>query len=78
MEDFLGFLDEWENGCLTAENMTVTEKRKMCLSVETLEGLRITGKSKFKMFSRHNCYLTGSAMVIMLTFMVLESCCTED
>ncbi|XP_077863216.1 uncharacterized protein LOC144346211, partial [Saccoglossus kowalevskii] len=41
-KDFLGFLDGWEAECLATPNMTLTEKRKMCLSRETLEGYRIT------------------------------------
>ncbi|XP_070575429.1 uncharacterized protein [Ptychodera flava] len=40
--DFLGFLDEWETECLTRPNLPMSEKRKMCLSRETLEGYRIT------------------------------------
>ncbi|XP_077870235.1 uncharacterized protein LOC144363527 [Saccoglossus kowalevskii] len=41
-EEFLGFLNKWERECLQTPNTTEVEKKKMCLSRETLEGYRIT------------------------------------
>ena len=38
--DFLDYLDEWEASAQAAEN---AEKNKLCISRETLEGLRMTG-----------------------------------
>ncbi|XP_078610651.1 uncharacterized protein LOC144881434 isoform X2 [Branchiostoma floridae x Branchiostoma japonicum] len=40
--EFLVFLDEWERQCQANINMTKKEKNKLCLSKQTLEGLRIT------------------------------------
>ena len=47
-KDFLGFLRDWEEECLQTNGLTMGEKRRMCLSRETLEGLRITGINCFK------------------------------
>ncbi|XP_077867739.1 uncharacterized protein LOC144357152, partial [Saccoglossus kowalevskii] len=41
-DEFLVFLNDWEAECLAMPNMLITEKKKMCLSRETLEGYRIT------------------------------------
>ena len=41
-QDFLGYLDQWEAEVQQRDD-TQTEKNRMCLSKETLEGLRITG-----------------------------------
>ena len=40
--DFLGYLDSWEAE-VQQRDATPSEKNQMCLSRETLEGLRITG-----------------------------------
>lgn len=40
--DFLGYLDRWEAEIQQTDG-TPGEKNQMCLSRETLEGLRITG-----------------------------------
>ena len=55
-KDFLGYLDEWEasvterqkytpeqKACGMRKNYTTAERHRMCLSQETLEGLRVTG-----------------------------------
>ena len=42
--DFLRFLKEWEDEAMATPNMTEAQKRKLTLSQQTLEGLRITGK----------------------------------
>ena len=36
-------MDEWKASVDSREGLTPTEKAKMCLSRETLEGLHITG-----------------------------------
>ena len=41
--DFLDYLDEWEASAQAAENLSDAEKNKLCISRETLEGLRMTG-----------------------------------
>lgn len=43
MSDFLGFLKEWQEEISAVGGLTKTEKRKMILSQQTLNGLRITG-----------------------------------
>ncbi|XP_071945700.1 uncharacterized protein [Antedon mediterranea] len=49
VDDFLGFLNTWENQCLETPNTTAAEKKRMCLSRETLDGLRITVNSFVKL-----------------------------
>ena len=39
------FLDGWEKEVMGREGFTTTQRKKMCLSQETLEGLRITGNT---------------------------------
>jgi hypothetical protein len=41
-ENFLAYLDEWEQSVNGRTGFTVAEKRKMMLSRETIEGIRIT------------------------------------
>lgn len=41
--DFLGYLREWEDEIAAVPNLKQKEKRKLGLSLETLEGLTITG-----------------------------------
>jgi len=44
LEDkFLGYLEEWEESVASRPGFTAKERAMMCLSRETLEGLRITG-----------------------------------
>ena len=43
-DNFLGYIDGWEE-VMGGEEFTTTQRKKMCLSQETSEGLRITGKS---------------------------------
>ena len=43
-DNFLGYIDGWEE-VMGRQEFTTTQRKKMCLSQETLEGLRITGKS---------------------------------
>lgn len=40
---FLHYLDEWEQEIGRIPGLEKKEQRKMCLSLETLEGLRISG-----------------------------------
>ena len=42
-EDFLGFLEEWESEGMTVPGLSKTERGKLCLSLPTLRGLRMTG-----------------------------------
>ena len=44
-EDFIGFLDKWEECVKQRDVFTNTEKKLMILSSETRRGLRITGNS---------------------------------
>ena len=41
---FLKYLDDWKKDADTHKNLTTTERSKMMLSRETLEGIHITGK----------------------------------
>ena len=43
-EDFIGYLDQWEESVHSLDGMSKTQKNKMLLSPETRLGLRITGK----------------------------------
>ena len=43
-QDFIGYLDEWEQSVQARTDCTRTQKTQMCLSQETLEGWRITDK----------------------------------
>jgi len=40
-KEFLGYLKEWKASVASWEGFTPTEKARMCLSRETLEGLHI-------------------------------------
>lgn len=42
-EDFVDYLKEWEDSVHSRQDVTDTEKTKMMLSWETIEGLQITG-----------------------------------
>ena len=43
-DDFLGFLQEWKEQCLSTPNMKKQEQLKMFLSIQTHTGIEITGK----------------------------------
>ena len=43
--EFLGYLDEWDASVWVREGFTDEEKKRMTLSQDTLEGLRMTGMS---------------------------------
>ena len=43
-QDFIGYLDEWEQSVQTCTDCTCTQKTQMCLSREMLEGWQTTGK----------------------------------
>ena len=45
-EDFLGYLDEWQRSVEQREGFTTAQKQMMCLSKETLTGLKMTGRFK--------------------------------
>lgn len=49
--DFLKYLNEWEEGVMKREKFTVTQKYRMLISQETLLGIRMTGK----MYHPLNC-----------------------
>ena len=49
-DDFLGYLDEWESGTKDRVDLSASDKRKLLLSSETMEGLRVTGKIIHIMF----------------------------
>ena len=50
-KDFINYLDEWEESANGREDLSESEKHKLCLSRETLEGLRFTSMHAF--FSWH-------------------------
>lgn len=56
-KDFIEYLDEWEASAYGQEDLSETEKQKLCISRETLEGLRLTSMS--------SC-ITGHSIKIML------------
>lgn len=41
--EFLGYLNEWDRSVNGRTGFTVAEQKRMRLSDETLEGLRVTG-----------------------------------
>ena len=42
-KDFMEYLDEWESSANMREDLSDAEKQKLCISRETVEGLRVTG-----------------------------------
>ena len=55
MDCFLGYLEEWQNSVDTRTTFTKGQKKMMCLSRETLDGLKITGiEDKTAIFSACN------------------------
>ena len=45
--DFLGYLDEWEEDVKSREGFEKDEQNLMLLSSETMTGLRMTGETRF-------------------------------
>lgn len=45
--DFLKYIDDWEATVQGNDEYTATQKQQMCLSRETVEGLRITGSDEY-------------------------------
>ena len=41
--EFLGYLNEWDSSVQRRTGFTAAERKRMRLSDETLEGLRVTG-----------------------------------
>ena len=61
---FLKYLDDWKKDANTHKNLTTTERSKMMLSRETLEGIHITGK----------CLILVCALFLkLLLFFILQS-----
>ena len=65
-KDFLGYLTEWENSIASRKDLTHSEQ-KMCLSTETLQGLRITGKQKV-----HKHYPAVTVCIYILSTAVIS------
>ena len=42
-DDFMSYLEEWENSVHSRQDVAEAEKAIMLLSWETIEGLRMTG-----------------------------------
>ena len=42
-KDFLNYFDEWDKEVAKIKGLKQKEKQRLCLSKETLQGLRITG-----------------------------------
>ena len=53
-KDFIAYLDEWETSVNSRKDLSATEKPKLYLSRETLEGLRFTGEDINIMFALSN------------------------
>ena len=45
-EDFLPYMDEWEESVKKREGFTDAQKKRMLLSPQTILGLRMTGVCK--------------------------------
>lgn len=43
-DTFINFLHDWQHEADKMDNLKADEKRRLCLSPQTLEGLRLTGK----------------------------------
>ena len=41
------YINQWEKDALSTPGMKQGEQRKLCISLQTIEGLRITGWFKF-------------------------------
>ena len=46
-KDFINYLDEWKESANGREDLSESEKQKLCLSRETLEGLHFTSMHAF-------------------------------
>jgi hypothetical protein len=44
LTDFLGFLKDWEDQVAAIPGLDPKTRQSMCLSKETIEGFRITGR----------------------------------
>ena len=42
--DFLGYFEEWKLEIKMMKYLSAAQRKRLCLSSETLEGLRITGR----------------------------------
>ena len=42
--DFIEYLNEWEKSASTRTDLDDSDKQKLCISRETIEGFRFTGK----------------------------------
>ena len=42
-KDFLGYLEGWESSINSLKDVPNKEKKTMCLSPETLDGIKMTG-----------------------------------
>jgi len=42
-EEFLPYLDQWEESVMARKDVTNAAKKMMMLSTETLQGLKLTG-----------------------------------
>ena len=42
-DDFLGYLDDWENSVQKREGFSNKQKSMMLMPVETRQGIRVTG-----------------------------------
>ena len=54
-KDFLGYLDEWDKAVSEREGFTPEEEKRMTLSQETLEGLRMTGTLTVLHYCMEHC-----------------------
>ena len=68
-EDFLGYLDQRESSTKNRVDLSASEKRKLLLSSETMEGLRVTGKIMHIMFELH-CVLILTVYFFVVTSFV--------
>lgn len=57
-DDFIGYLDAWEESVQALHGFTKTQKNKMLLSPETRLGLRTTGKQRLNSIVHNYSYIT--------------------
>ena len=56
-KEFLGYLDDWEKAVKERKGFTDEQKKRMILSQETLEGLRMTGNYKAIKYFQNSLFI---------------------
>ena len=63
------YLDEWDSYAQAQTKLTPNERRKLCLSEETLEGLHITGMLYIHRFKTFNLATIRCALISLVLLM---------